>query len=104
MTEIASGKDTGNGFHVVKGSLQSAREREHAGQAFRQARDAQHEGAPEKVGASLSGHEDVASRAYSLWEARGCPQGSPERRATLRRAGDFRSAIHCYDEWTLKPL
>ena len=25
------------------------------------------------------GHEDIASRAYELWQARGCPYGSPEQ-------------------------
>ena len=23
-------------------------------------------------------HEEIAALAYSLWEARGCPEGSPE--------------------------
>lgn len=23
-------------------------------------------------------HEDISARAYSLWEARGCPDGSPD--------------------------
>lgn len=27
---------------------------------------------------SVIGHEDIARLAYSYWEARGCPYGSPE--------------------------
>jgi hypothetical protein len=29
-------------------------------------------------GAALFGHEDIATLAYELWRARGCPEGSPE--------------------------
>lgn len=28
--------------------------------------------------ASLTEHEEIARLAYSYWEARGCPHGSPE--------------------------
>ena len=27
---------------------------------------------------SSPAHEEIAALAYSLWEARGCPEGSPE--------------------------
>jgi len=34
---------------------------------------------PEAVSSSSAvGHEDIARLAYSCWEARGCPYGSPE--------------------------
>ena len=29
-------------------------------------------------GIALFGHEEIAALAYSLWQARGCPEGSPE--------------------------
>ncbi|MCZ2154494.1 MAG: DUF2934 domain-containing protein [Bryobacterales bacterium] len=28
---------------------------------------------------SIVGHESIAALAYQLWEARGCPEGSPEQ-------------------------
>jgi predicted SnoaL-like aldol condensation-catalyzing enzyme len=43
------------------------------------------------------GHEEIATLAYELWEARGCPNGSPEedwfRAEAERRSGDFKSWI-----------
>ena len=29
-------------------------------------------------GLAAFGHDDIAVRAYELWQARGCPNGSPE--------------------------
>lgn len=29
-------------------------------------------------GVAAFGHRDIAARAYQLWQARGCPEGSPE--------------------------
>jgi hypothetical protein len=29
-------------------------------------------------GFATFGHEEIAERAYALWQARGCPEGSPE--------------------------
>ena len=29
-------------------------------------------------GIATFGHEDIAALAYALWQARGCPEGSPE--------------------------
>jgi Protein of unknown function (DUF2934) len=29
-------------------------------------------------GIALFGHDEIAALAHKLWEARGCPQGSPE--------------------------
>lgn len=31
-----------------------------------------------KSGAAGPTHEDISKLAYSLWQARGCPEGSPE--------------------------
>jgi hypothetical protein len=38
-------------------------------------------GGPQGSKDSLEGrpmHEDIAALAYSLWQARGCPEGTPE--------------------------
>lgn len=43
---------------------------QHAGQA--------HQNGVNEHGVSTFGHEDVATLAYALWQARGCPEGSPE--------------------------
>jgi hypothetical protein len=29
-------------------------------------------------GVAAFGHDDIAALAHELWQARGCPQGSPE--------------------------
>jgi hypothetical protein len=29
-------------------------------------------------GIATFGHEDIAALAHALWQARGCPEGSPE--------------------------
>jgi len=39
------------------------------------------------------GHEDIAARAYELWYARGCPQGSP-RQDWFRALEELRSRTH----------
>lgn len=31
-----------------------------------------------KPSAAAPTHEDITTLAYSLWQARGCPEGSPE--------------------------
>lgn len=31
-----------------------------------------------KHGIAIFGHDDIARLAHELWQARGCPQGSPE--------------------------
>ena len=37
-----------------------------------------HQKAAEEHGVAGFGHEDIATLAYELWRARGCPEGSPE--------------------------
>ena len=41
-------------------------------------------------GIALFGHDDIAALAYTLWQARGCPQGSPEE-DWFRAAHELRS-------------
>jgi hypothetical protein len=31
-----------------------------------------------KHGVATFGHDEIAARAHELWQARGCPEGSPE--------------------------
>jgi hypothetical protein len=52
---------------------QSREEVEHSGEV-------PHHSRPVTVGHGVAafGHEDIAELAYELWEARGCPHGSPE--------------------------
>jgi hypothetical protein len=54
--------------------------KEHARQEFERARE-EHQ-TPHEAGAGHGipsfGHEDIARLAHRLWEARGCPEGSPE--------------------------
>ena len=37
-----------------------------------------HPGAVNEHGVATFGHDDIARLAHELWQARGCPQGSPE--------------------------
>jgi hypothetical protein len=50
---------------------------EHSQQAY-QHTEQTHRGDVNEHGFAIFRHEDIAARAYALWEARGCPQGSPE--------------------------
>jgi len=55
---------------------------EHSRQALEHSeRDDQHTGHRGDVnqhGIAIFGHDDIARLAYELWQARGCPHGSPE--------------------------
>jgi hypothetical protein len=37
-----------------------------------------HRDAVNEHGVATFGHSDIAELAHALWQARGCPQGSPE--------------------------
>jgi DUF2934 family protein len=53
---------------------------EHSRQALQESQDAhQHAQTPTTGhGIAAFGHDDIAALAYELWQARGCPEGSPE--------------------------
>ena len=52
---------------------------EHSRQALEHSQKAhQYTGQMHESGSATFGHNDIAPLAYALWEARGCPQGSPE--------------------------
>ena len=38
-----------------------------------------HRDAENEHGLATFGHEDIAGLAHALWQARGCPEGSPEQ-------------------------
>jgi hypothetical protein len=44
-------------------------------------------------GIAAFGHSDIAALAYELWQARGCPEGSPEE-DWFRAAEILRSRAH----------
>jgi hypothetical protein len=50
---------------------------EHSQDAYRQSGQG-HEKATNEHGVPVFGHEDIATLAHQLWQARGCPMGSPE--------------------------
>jgi hypothetical protein len=60
----------------LSGHEHSREESEHSSKQFR---DSNHEAQP-TVGHGIAafGHAEIAELAYELWEARGCPHGSPE--------------------------
>jgi hypothetical protein len=55
----------------------SRRALEHSQQAYQHAGQVHLSGVNEHNVATF-GHEDIAALAHALWQARGCPQGSPE--------------------------
>lgn len=56
---------------------QSRRALEHSHEAYLHTQQ-MHQKATEERGVAGFGHEDIATLAYELWRARGCPEGSPE--------------------------
>ena len=50
---------------------------EHSRQALEHSQQAHQ--VTQQDGAAAFGHDDIAARAYELWQARGCPDGSPEK-------------------------
>jgi hypothetical protein len=59
------------------GQQQSRHALEHSQQAYQQAEQA-HRDAVNEHGIVMFGHQDIAALAHALWQARGCPEGSPE--------------------------
>jgi DUF2934 family protein len=53
---------------------------EHSRQAHEYLQDVHQHSRAATVGHGIAafGHEDIAALAYELWQARGCPNGSPE--------------------------
>jgi len=50
---------------------------EHSQEAHRHSEQARR-AAVNEHGFAIFGHEDIAGLAHSLWQARGCPEGSPD--------------------------
>jgi DNA-binding IclR family transcriptional regulator len=55
----------------------SARSHEYSQQPHEHSEQAHTNGVNEH-GFPIFGHEEIAALAYTLWQARGCPEGSPE--------------------------
>lgn len=68
--EIMAGKNTAD--HLT-GHEQSGQVHEHFQEAYQRGRMA-----TTGHGIAAFGHDDIAAVAYELWQARGCPDGSPE--------------------------
>lgn len=65
-------------------------------QALEHSPTAQHEaqtGATVGHGIAAFGHADIAALAHELWQARGCPDGSPEE-DWFRAAEELRARAH----------
>src|SRR5580698_4693933 len=71
------------------GQEQSRLALEHSERAYRHTAEMA-SGAVNEHGIALFGHAEIAKLAHELWQARGCPEGSPEvdwqRAAYLLRA------------------
>ncbi len=54
---------------------------EHSRQALEHSLDDHQHSEAATIGHGIAafGHEDIAALAHELWQARGCPQGSPEK-------------------------
>jgi DUF2934 family protein len=53
---------------------------EHSRQALEHCRDDHQHTRENTIGHGIAafGHDDIAARAHELWQARGCPDGSPQ--------------------------
>jgi hypothetical protein len=58
---------------------------EHSGRAYRQTAQIDR-GVVNEHGIALFGHAEIGQLAHELWQARGCPQGSPDE--------DWLHAVH----------
>jgi len=68
--------------HQGKQDHQTGQERsrqalEHSLDAYRQTQEV-HRQVTNEHGIPLFGHAEIAALAYELWQARGCPMGSPD--------------------------
>ena len=72
----------------LTGHEQSRQAEEHSHHAHQPA-----EAATVGHGIAAFGHADIAALAYELWQARGCPDGSPEE-DWFRAAEELRSRAH----------
>jgi hypothetical protein len=65
------------------GQEQSRQALEHSETAYQHSGQAHQEQAHQEQvnehGVAIFGHDDIARLAQELWQARGCPQGSPEQ-------------------------
>ena len=68
---LNAAEEHGKEDHLT-GSERSRQALEYSQQAYR------HSEQLREQGISLFGHREIEECAYSLWQARGCPQGSPE--------------------------
>jgi len=68
---------------------------EHSRQASEHSPDAHQDHGPSTTGHGVIafGHDEIAALAYELWQARGCPDGSPEDDWS-RAARELRSRAH----------
>jgi hypothetical protein len=69
---------------------------EHSRQALEHSPDVQHNAWAAPInghGIAAFGHADIAALAYELWQARGCPHGSPDE-DWLNAAQQLRSRAH----------
>ena len=59
------------------GQERSRRALEHSPQPSQDTEQA-HRGAVNEHGIAIFGHQNIAELTHALWQARGCPEGSPE--------------------------
>jgi hypothetical protein len=59
------------------GQDRSRRALEHSTQAYEHTEQAPRDAVNEH-GVAIFGHKEIAALAHALWQARGCPEGSPE--------------------------
>lgn len=68
---------------------------EHSRQAVEHSQGVHPHSQPATIGHGIRafGHEDIAVRAHQLWQARGCPNGSPQE-DWFHAAEELRSRAH----------
>lgn len=79
-TELESGAAHAHRVGEQHGKQEHLTGNEHTRQVFEHAQNEQQHSRETTVGHGILafGHSDIAARAYELWQARGCPEGSPD--------------------------
>jgi hypothetical protein len=79
-TELENGAAHTHSVGELDGKPEHLTGNEHTRQTFEHAQEEHRNGHAATVGHGIAafGHNDIAALAYTLWEARGCPEGSSD--------------------------
>ena len=79
-TELEDGAAHAHRVGELDGKQEHLTGNEHTRQTFEHVQEDQRQGHKATVGHGIAafGHNEIAAFAHELWQARGCPEGSPD--------------------------